>query len=107
MKVDEIVERLREALGLRGSLRPRLRAAYQELETGQLDPAGVNERVWEALHAILGLDPCRLVRYEPPVAAPAFFRAAEFEAGRAGAVASAHREAEPDEVDRLFRARLP
>src|SRR5439155_18614840 len=41
LKIDDLVEQLRELLGLDETLRARLRAAYQELEAEQLDPAGV------------------------------------------------------------------
>ena len=39
LKIDDVVERLRELLGLDESSRARLRVAYQELEAEQLDPA--------------------------------------------------------------------
>src|SRR5205085_8759692 len=37
LRIDDVVERLRELLGLDESLRARLRVAYQELEAEQLD----------------------------------------------------------------------
>lgn len=104
LKVDEVVERLLGLLGLDESSRERLREAYQELETEQLDPTGVSERVWEALRSILGLDPRRLLmRHAPALAAPAYLRAADFQAAEAMPSAPALERAEPDEVDFLFR----
>jgi hypothetical protein len=106
LKVDDVVERLRELLGLDESLRGRLRVAYQELEAEKLEPAGVNERVWDALHSILGLDPRRLVMRETPTfAVPAYLRSADFQAAEAAPAAMATRADQPDEVDSLFRGR--
>jgi hypothetical protein len=105
LKVDDVVERLRESLGLEESSRARLRVAYQELEAEQLDPAGVNERVWEALRSILALDPRRLViRETPAFATPAYRRAADFQAVEAAQPLVAEHD-QPDEVDFLFRGR--
>jgi hypothetical protein len=104
LKVDEVVERLSELLGLDESSRGRLRVAYQELEAEQLDPAGVNERVWEALRSILGLDPRRLATREMPAfAAPAYLRAADTRAAEPISPASLTKHDGPDEVDFLFR----
>ena len=107
LTVDELVERLREALGLPERLRARLRAAYQELEAEQLDPASVDERVWDALRAILGLDARRVVSGRPAIAALPPYRRPAGMAPTAMASASASFEragTEPDEVDALFRA---
>jgi hypothetical protein len=104
LKVDDVVERLREMLGLDESSRARLRVAYQELEAEQLDPAGVHQRVWEALRSILGLDPRRLVMRETPeYAAPAYLRAADFQSAVAAPAAPLAEHDQPDEVDFLFR----
>jgi hypothetical protein len=104
LRVDEVVEGLREALGLGDALRARLRTAYQELEAEQLDPSGVHERVWEALRSILRLDPRRLITREPLVfGAVAYLRAAEFDAIPAAADRVLVERRQPDEVDRLFR----
>lgn len=103
LKVDEVVDRLRDLLGLDEGSRGRLRRAYQELETEQLDPEGVNERVWDALRSILGVDPRRLVvRGTPTLAAQAFLRAADFQAAEAASAAPALERRAPDEVDLLF-----
>ena len=50
LKLDDLAAGLVESLGLRG--RPRaqkVRRYYQELELGQLDPAGVAASVWDCL----------------------------------------------------------
>lgn len=104
LKVDDVVERLRDALGLPESSRARLRVAYQELEAEQLDPVGVNERVWEALRPILGLDPRRLIlRETPSFGALAYRRPADFQAIQAALAEPAEDDDQPDEVDFLFR----
>lgn len=104
LKVDDLVERLRELLGLDESSRPRLRVAYQELEAEQLDPAGVNDRVWDALRSILGLDPRRLAPRETHAfAAPAYLRAADFRAAAPTSAAPLSEDDQADEVDVLFR----
>lgn len=104
LRVDDVVERLREVLGLSESSRPRLRLAYQKLETEQLDPAGVNERVWEALGSILALDPRRLgMRGATDFAAPAYLRAADFQVAETASATPLSERDPPDEVDFLFR----
>lgn len=106
LRVDEVVERLREALGLPESLRARLRDAYQELEAEQLDPRGVDGRVWEALHAILGIDARRLVRPAGPSAAAAVYLRSVGPGVPASTTPARHRESlAHDDVDVLFRAR--
>jgi hypothetical protein len=108
LKVDDLVERLRELLGLDPSSRARLRIAYQELEAEQLDPAGVDDRVWDALRLILGLDPRRLgMRKTSAFAAPSYLRAADFHAAELAPAAPLSEHDQADEVDSLFRgARL-
>jgi hypothetical protein len=104
LKIDELVERLGAALGLEAVSRSRLRTAYQELETDQLDPGGVHERVWEALRSILGLDPRRLIVGETPAfATSAYHRAADMQAAPATPSPSIREQTEPDQVDVLFR----
>lgn len=106
LKVDDVVERLRELLGLDESSRVRLRIAYQQLEAEQLDPTGVNDRVWDALRSILGLDPRRLaMRKTSAFAAAAYRRAADFQAGEPAPAAPLGEGDAPDEVDFLFRGR--
>jgi hypothetical protein len=106
LRVDDLVESLRELLDLDESLRARLRVAYQELEAEQLDPTGVNDRVWDALRLILGLDPRRLIKRDTPAfAAPAYLRAADFRAAEPARAAPHCEHDQPDEVDFLFRGR--
>jgi len=103
LKVEDVVERLRDALDLQETSRGRLRVAYQELETDQLDPAGVSDAVWAALHKIFGVDPRRLAMPAAPMlAASHYLRQADFDAPpRLSALRSAAHK--PDEVDALFR----
>lgn len=104
LTVDEVVERLREALGLPETLRARLRKAYQELEAEQLDPAGVDARVWEALRGIFGADLRRFVSGRPAIAAlPMYRRSAGTLSGAMASAESDRGAAERDEVDVLFR----
>jgi hypothetical protein len=106
LKRDAVVDSLLGLLGLAKSSRPRLADAYHELETGQLDPAGVDARVWSALAGLLHANVRELAGWRPPplAAAPAF-RAKAASISLASDVTVDHnRVAEPDEVDRLFRA---
>lgn len=104
LKIDDLVERLRDFLGLDESSRARLRVAYQELEAEQLDPARVDDRVWEALRSILGLDARQLaMRDTPTFAAPSYLRAADFQAAEAAPAAPLNEHDHADEVDFLFR----
>ena len=69
-----VVDRLLAALALKPTSRDRLAEAYHELETGQLDPAGVAPTVWSALTEILKANVRDLAGWRPPpiAAAPAF-----------------------------------
>lgn len=89
LKLDELVERLRGALGLGEQARAKLALAYRELEADELDPWRVDDRVWEALRPILGVDPRRLRPREEPL----MLLAGSFDLSAA---------AQPDEVDQLF-----
>jgi hypothetical protein len=105
LKVDDVVERLRAALALPDSLRGKLRTAYRELEAGQLDPAGVDTRVWDALHVILGLDARRLLPERRSFATlPAFYRLTSDAPIASAPVTRTATGKEPDGVDLLFRA---
>jgi len=100
----EVVDRLLGALGLQPSSRERLAGAYHELETGQLDPAGVDASVWSALAEILKANVRELAAWRPPpLAAPTYLRADADIQLESGAVIRQHRVSGPDEVDRLFR----
>ncbi len=102
-----VVDALLEALGLEPTSRAPLADAYHELETGQLDPRGVDRRVWEALTSVLGTAVESLAgwRSRPLEAKPAFRASAE-QLFDADAVLTTSEAAPPpeDEVDRLFRS---
>jgi hypothetical protein len=101
LPIDTVVERLRRALGLRESLRERLRRAYQELEREALPPARVHDSVWNALRDILRVDARRLAngRWSAPERQPGHER----EGAGAEPRVSAPATRDPDEVDLLFR----
>lgn len=106
LKRAAVVDALREALGLGADTRDRLADAYHELETGQLDPAGVDASVWSALAGILKANVRELGAWRAPrlELQQAFLRA---DAGMALETPSAvrpHRVSEQDQIDRLFRA---
>lgn len=104
IKRGEVVDRLLGALGLEPRSRERLAGAYHELETGQLDPAGVDASVWSALAEILKANVRDLAVWRPPpLVAPTYLRADADIQLETGAVIRQHRVSEPDEVDRLFR----
>lgn len=105
LKLDDLAGALTEKLGLGESAREKVRRYYQDLELGQLAPAGVAASVWEALTALLGRD-ARGLAALPPAAprAAAMYRNADVEHALHSALPSlseAKRPA-PDEVDRLF-----
>ena len=104
LRREEVVEILRERLGLPAGLREKLGLRYHELETGQLEPARVDRRVWAALAEALQARADELTAWAQPRYAPrtkpAFFRAAAPGAQVASAVPSD--TSEIDEVDRLF-----
>jgi hypothetical protein len=105
LKRDEVVDRLLVALGLATKLRPRLQEAYHELETAQLDPAGVDASVWSALAEILGANVRELAAWRPPpLAASPAYRLQSLERWVETDVnVRQDRYAAADEVDRLFR----
>ena len=106
VKRGEVVERLLGALGLKEASRDRLADAYHELETGQLDPAGVDASVWRALAEILSANVRELAAWRPaPVAAEPAYRVASAKVALdSWQVMSQDPTAAGDEVDRLFRA---
>lgn len=106
VKRGEVVERLLGALGLKEASRERLAAAYHDLETGQLDPAGVDSSVWRALAEILKANVRELAAWRPaPVAAEPAFRLRSPEMSVDDLlVIRQDQSAAGDEVDRLFRA---
>lgn len=105
LKRDEVVDRLLGALGLEPKARPRLHEAYHELETGQLDPAGVDASVWRALGEILSANVRDLAAWRPPplAAAPAYRLQSLERRVETSVNFRQDRDASADEVDRLFR----
>ena len=81
-----------------------MRRYYQELELGQLDPAGVAASVWDALTGLLGRDARGLAAVPPPAPqAAAMYRAANVDHDSTTSQCRAWPDpSPPDEVDRLF-----
>ena len=110
LKLDDLVGGLVETLGLGEGARAKVRRYYQELELGQLDPAGVAVSVWVALAGLLGRDAKGLTGVQPTaISAPAMYREAHFETPDAVLLdaitlpsPSSEAAPEPDDVDRLF-----
>ena len=108
LKLDDLTAGLLDKLGLPTAARAKVRRYYQDLELGQLDPAGVAVSVWEALSGLLGRDARGLAALRPvAAAAPAMFRLADYDrdAAEGALTPSGSAETEPDEVDRLFGVR--
>jgi hypothetical protein len=104
LKRAVVVDRLLAALGLRATSRDRLALAYHELETGQLDPAGVAPPVWSALTEIFKANVRDLAGWRPPpIAAAPAFRLSRMSLESRPAIREDPERAE-DDVDRLFRA---
>jgi hypothetical protein len=104
---DVVVERLLGLLGLRAERSAKVRGYYHELETGLLEPRGVDRRVWEALGQVLGASVSDLAGWRPRriEGSPAFrVRPEDFAVGGAvlSSPMSAADPAQEDEVDRLF-----
>jgi hypothetical protein len=111
----DLVDRLAEALGV-GDRRAKVAGYYHEMEQGSLEPAGVSDRVLDALGGIVGASAESLRRAGESLAGavaaedraePAFTRLRH---GAAEGMASPGDRAEPvrggegwDEVDELFR----
>ena len=103
LKVDDVVDAIVTACGLRAESRAKVRRYYQQLEGGVLDPAPVAESVWDAIAGLLGRS--RAALSAPPVGAPAetpMYRAdVLFDASTLVSL-SAEEPEPPDEVDALF-----
>ncbi len=106
LKRDAVVDALLRALKLETSSRPRLADAYHELETGQLDPAGVDASVWRVLGEILKANVRELAAFRPrPLPASPAYRLKSPEVSlESQFVLRQDQPAAGDEVDRLFRA---
>jgi hypothetical protein len=106
LKRATVVDSLLTRLGLQERNRARLADAYHELETGQLDPAGVHASVWNALAELLKANVRDLAGWRPPpLATEPAFRSTDLGMTLARKMTVDHNQAaERDEVDRLFRA---
>jgi hypothetical protein len=104
LKRDAVVDALVQLLGLDPKKRAKVKRYYHELESGLLEPRGVDRRVWEALAETLKAQIADLVAWRPRPLEPVgevYLRRADAPAGFARSLA---RPQEPeDEVDRLFR----
>ncbi len=108
---DDVVGRIRQALGTPERLRERLRDRYHELESGLLDLRGVDGRVLDAVAAALGMRAADLPAWQPlqmadaHEAAPVWARSTE-PVLELDVVMSLDAMAAPDpeasELDRLF-----
>ena len=103
-----LVDRLAQALGVAGR-EDKVADYYHRMEAGRLAPAGVSERVLEALAAIVGASAARLraagrnVLPEPPASPGAVFaRTAAPAAPPAASAPPGGDRAAADEVDELF-----
>ena len=106
LKRATVVDSLLGAAGLQERNRARLADAYHELETGQLDPAGVDASVWRALAELLKANVRELAGWRPPplAAAPAFRERSPEMLIATSARMRQDPAAADDDVDRLFRA---
>lgn len=110
LKREVLVERLAERLGVSGREK-KVARYYNAMEHEQLDPAGISERVFEALAAIVNTSVDALKRSAPAPThgvadAPAFARLAPWEADEEAVAAAPPATAAQqvwDEVDELFR----
>jgi hypothetical protein len=109
---DLVVERLLGLLGLHSERRGKVRRYYHELETGLLEPRGVDRKVWEALGQVLGASVSDLAGWRARAieAGPAFRMSGEAGLDEGDVVLTTVLSAPPppdeaeDEVDRLFRS---
>jgi hypothetical protein len=104
LRREQVVELLRERLGLPPELDQKLGLRYHELETGQLEPTRVDRRIWDVLGDLLQAKVEDLVASTRPRGLAdrevAFFRATV--AGAPASPSPPSASSEPDEVDRLF-----
>lgn len=103
LKRADLVARLTALLGLAPEREEKVGRYYHELEAGLLEPRGVDARVWEALRQLFDTDVREAARWRPaPIRAEPAFRLSE--SSRPPLAAAPAGQAEPDEVDRLFRS---
>jgi hypothetical protein len=106
LRVEDVVDAIVTACGIRPDARPRVKRYYQQLEGGILDPSRVAESVWDAITGILDRPRAALLapRTGTLGANLAFHRADKlFAPGELPIAAAPAAEPEPpDEVDALF-----
>ncbi len=108
LRRSEVVRHLMRFRGLPPEREEKVARYYHELETGLLDPRGVQPLVWHHLAKIFGtgIRPLMLGRNEPPpVLVAAYYRLSDSVADAerlAAPAAPASEPAERDEVDALF-----
>jgi hypothetical protein len=103
IRVDDVVDAIVAACGIRADARAKVRRYYQQLEAGILDPSRIADPVWDAVTGLLGRS--RVVLSAPPdvtpAAAPMYRAPALFELHERVMHADVEPEP-PDEVDALF-----
>lgn len=104
---SDLVTRLADALGVTRR-RDKVERYYHQMEKGLLEPAGVSDRVLDALSGIVGVSAERLraaagAVMPPRAAGPTFARAARSAPATSETLAAAAEPPEWDEVDELFR----
>jgi hypothetical protein len=106
VRVDEVVDAIVEDAGVAPAKRPKVKAYYQRLEQGLLDPRGVSERVWDAVRRLVGpaAEAAATWHIRQPEAEVAYFRATLLPLARGLRAAGPEQAQEPerDEVDDLF-----
>ncbi len=108
LRVDEVVASVIRALRLDPDKEEKVKRYYHALETGLLEPRGVDRSVWNALSETFHahLDELRTWRPRPVEPGLAFYRASDaVELAEASVVARPPMRgapAEQDEIDRLF-----
>ena len=103
LRVDDVVDAIVTACGVRPESRAKVRRYYQQLEGGVLDPAPVAETVWDAITGLLGRS--RAALSAPSVATPAaspMYRADMLFDASTIMPRSTEEPEPPDEVDALF-----
>jgi hypothetical protein len=111
LRVDDVVDAIVAACGIRPDARAKVRRYYQQLEGGVLDPSRVAASVWDAISALLGRSRESLTMPHAgivPSASPMYRADRLFEPGEMPALAERLVEPEPpDEVDALFLGESP
>jgi hypothetical protein len=107
LRRKQVVEALIELLGLDAAKQEKVAGYYHELESGLLEPSGVDRRVWDALAQTLKAKAEDLARWRPTAGGPAVAAAYLRRADPVAPLGAAPQEAERsqfDEVDALFRS---